>query len=211
MLPSLPHLTAAEFNEACEQLQAAFKSKGHKQEIWTSVDTIHQDDTQYLRITKALKTEPATPNIDDDDDEIDQLEEADNEALPPSPPQPIISYDIILSPTYLVPTLYIHITDPLHRYPPTIPTLHAHLIPPAYRSQTDSVGVMGGVSITDHPVTGRPVFFIHPCQTAGVMQEVLKGAMGKGNVTPQEYVLLWIGALGGCVGLNVPLELVRAK
>ncbi|KAH8633730.1 hypothetical protein IG631_12365 [Alternaria alternata] len=59
-------------------------------------------------------------------------------------------------------------------------------------------------SIQDHPATNRPVFFIHPCQTAGVMEASLDR-----NVTADEYLMIWIGAMGKTVGLDVPLQLAR--
>ncbi|KAF2854799.1 hypothetical protein T440DRAFT_464937 [Plenodomus tracheiphilus IPT5] len=219
MLSTVPHLTNSEFDEACVTLQRKFEER--RNPVWISVDIIHQNETNFLRITKALETKPTTRNIESNDElegvsdngelELDEeLSETDSEVFTSPSPTPLIHFDIILSPTYLVPTLYIHISDPLHRYPPTMSTLNTYLIPPEYRGQTDGVGVMGGVTIGDHPVTGRPVFYIHPCQTAGVMEEVLKGRMGteEEEVTADEYLVMWIGALGGCVGLGVPLNLV---
>jgi ubiquitin-like-conjugating enzyme ATG10 len=57
----------------------------------------------------------------------------------------------------------------------------------------------------EHPATNRPVFFIHPCQTAEVMEAIAGG----GRLTADEYLLLWLGAFGKCVGLDVPLALAR--
>ncbi|KAI8935763.1 hypothetical protein NX059_007283 [Plenodomus lindquistii] len=210
MLSTFPHLTTAEFDEACLALQHRFQDRGSTQDSWTSVEIINQHGTQYLRITKPLNINPNhAESVEDQTDELDEVEDIDEQCLPVLLPSAIVNFDIIVSPTYLVPTLYIHISDPMHRFPPTMNTLHSHLVPPEYRSQTDSVGVMGGVTIGDHPVTGRPVFFIHPCQTAGLMDEV--AGKRKGGVTAEEYLLMWIGALGGCVGLNVPMGLIKVE
>lgn len=136
-----------------------------------------------------------------------------------------IHYDIILSPTYRVPMLYIHISDPRHRFPPTLDTLYQYLIPPQYASQTQDVGVLGGITVTvrhsfrslyirvsgrcransqqDHRIESRPVFFIHPCRTV----EVMEASAGGSDVGTDEYLVLWIGAMGKCVGLDVPLAL----
>jgi ubiquitin-like-conjugating enzyme ATG10 len=54
-------------------------------------------------------------------------------------------------------------------------------------------------------MSNRPVFFIHPCQTA----EVMEASIGKKDVTAEEYLMVWIGALGKCVGLNIPLALMQ--
>lgn len=56
----------------------------------------------------------------------------------------------------------------------------------------------------NHPLTGIPVYFVHPCATS----EALKSVAGDKEQTTETYLLLWIGLVGNCVGLNVPLELV---
>jgi hypothetical protein len=56
----------------------------------------------------------------------------------------------------------------------------------------------------DHPATNRPVFFIHPCQTA----EVMAASVGGQNITAYDYLLIWVGALGKFVGLDVPMSLI---
>jgi len=101
-----------------------------------------------------------------------------------------------------VPVLYISIRDPEHRYPPTMTTLYEHLVPPQFKAQTENVGVIGGITITEHPLKNRPVFFIHPCQTADVMEASVESV-----ITADKYLTIWIGAMGKAVGLNMPLQL----
>jgi ubiquitin-like-conjugating enzyme ATG10 len=55
----------------------------------------------------------------------------------------------------------------------------------------------------DHPWTNTPCFFIHPCQTTAVIE----ASAGDRSLSPVEYLVMWIGALGACVGFNVPLEM----
>ena len=57
----------------------------------------------------------------------------------------------------------------------------------------------------DHPITNSPAFFIHPCQTAAV----LESSSTKKGLTSVEYLMLWIGAMGKSVGLNVPISLAQ--
>jgi ubiquitin-like-conjugating enzyme ATG10 len=83
-------------------------------------------------------------------------------------------------------------------------TLYEYLVPPQFKAQAENVGVIGGITITDHPATNRPVFFIHPCQTAEVMEASIHR-----NITADEYLMVWIGATGKAVGLHVPLQLAR--
>jgi flavin reductase (DIM6/NTAB) family NADH-FMN oxidoreductase RutF len=58
------------------------------------------------------------------------------------------------------------------------------------------------LTVTDHPVLGRPFFQLHPCHTADLMAEVM-GAGAGGN-----YVRTWLSLLGPVVGLAFPLELL---
>ena len=150
MLSSFPHLSDSEFIKACHSLLEKFHRSGQKQDEWRSVETIRQHGMPYLRITKALAI---AVNVHDDcnsRDELDELDEDDDqEVVSRTPvPQAFINYDIVLSPTYQVPVLYISIADPQHRFPPTMTTLYQHLIPPHFKSQTEPVGIMGGITIT---------------------------------------------------------------
>lgn len=135
-----------------------------------------------------------------------------------------VEYDIVLSPSYQVPVLYFNIKDPTFRFPPTMDTLYHHIIPPHFKAQAENIGVIGGITVTvrlgccnlltselillkDHPITNSPAFFIHPCQTAAV----LEASLASDHVTPLEYLTLWIGAMGKCVGLNIPVALAQKK
>ena len=69
-----------------------------------------------------------------------------------------------------------------------------------------AAGVMGALSMTDHPVTSTPTYFIHPCRTAEAMEAVTGGK----DVTPEEYLLMWLGLVGPSVGLKFPIELAEA-
>ncbi|OWY48047.1 hypothetical protein AALT_g7701 [Alternaria alternata] len=206
MLSAFPHLGDADFERACDGLQRRFQLKGSAQEDWLSVEKIHRNGTVYLNITTHLPRPAGIPAVQDRDaTEVDEVVEHDEEALDTTVvPQPVVDYDVVLSQVYRVPVLYISIRDPQHRYPPTMTTLYEHLVPLQFKAQTENVGVIGGITITDHPATNRPVFFIHPCQTAGVMEASLDR-----NVTADEYLMIWIGAMGKAVGLDVPLQLAR--
>ena len=50
-----------------------------------------------------------------------------------------------------------------------------------------------------HPVTGVPSFFVHPC--------LLGDAMSKFDCSKDNYLMVWLGLVGGCVGLWVPKEM----
>jgi ubiquitin-like-conjugating enzyme ATG10 len=131
-----------------------------------------------------------------------------------------IEYEVLLSPSYYIPVLYFSVRDSSGQMVTEIEQIYALIVPAIYRSQMQSIGVMGGLSMAvsksediplyrmltlhqNHPVTGIPTFFIHPCQTADALREVAGGR----NVSHQEYILLWLGIVGGSVGLNAPLFL----
>jgi ubiquitin-like-conjugating enzyme ATG10 len=209
-LSAFPSLTTPEFEAACTALTTAFEERGHKQNDWQNAEIIYHHDTKYLRVTRLLqpgKSDTSSGTGSVDKYEEDELDDQDDLALQTPQPHPLIHYDILLSAVYRVPVLYFHIQDSQHRYPLTMKVLYEHLIAPQFKAQTESGGVIGGVSIQDHPVTNRPVFFIHPCQTAEIMQV----SVGERKVSAAEYLTMWIGALGRCVGLNVPLALVQGR
>ena len=69
---------------------------------------------------------------------------------------------------------------------------------------------MGALSMTDHPISGLPVYFVHPCRTAEAMKDVLSGKLAEGRaVKPEVYLIMWMGLVGGAVGLNVPVALAE--
>lgn len=201
-----PLLSASEFDAACKHLVESFETYGVNQHSWLSVEVVDRYSVKYVRITKPLPnihqnlgdstTLPGEPNYEDFEDDEELLSTN-------STPQMVIEYDIILSPSYQVPVLYFSIIDPNFKLPPTMQTLYQYVIPPQYNEQTRSVGAIGGITVTDHPHTNFPVFFIHPCQTSAVME----ASAGENELNPYEYMLMWIGSLGGYVGLNVPLAL----
>jgi ubiquitin-like-conjugating enzyme ATG10 len=222
MLSDFPHLTTAEHAEACNYLAAMFRKQGDKQTAWHSVEILQSRDTNYLRITKQLCTDDHSRESSKHEAEQDELEEDDDEVMQPArAPPALVLYDILLSPVYRVPVLYISISDSQHRYPPTMSTLYEHLISPHFKAQTEHSGVIGGVSIIvsctlglyqlatkcpqDHPISNSPVFFIHPCQTP----EVMEATVGRRDINAPEYLLIWIGAMGKCVGLDIPLPLMQ--
>lgn len=58
----------------------------------------------------------------------------------------------------------------------------------------------------NHPLTDIPCFWVHPCNSAEAMRDILGGI--KGEVSPVAYVMLWIGLVGSAVGLSLPKEMI---
>ncbi|TGO08998.1 hypothetical protein BTUL_0183g00140 [Botrytis tulipae] len=116
--------------------------------------------------------------------------------------QPYVTYEIHLHPTYRIPTLWFTLHD-LPNYEPAfdIDSVYRHLVPDEYKSELRAMGVMGGISAAPHPITDVPAFFIHPCQT--------KEAMENFDCPADNYLMVWLGLIGGCVGLWMPHEMAQ--
>ncbi|KAI9651965.1 MAG: hypothetical protein M1831_007468 [Alyxoria varia] len=145
---------------------------------------------------------------DGDDEETEAVEEDDEEALPraqaPELAQNIVQveYNVVLSATYRVPVLYFFLEDePTKKHKDrSLEPVYRHVIPSSWKPQVEGVGVMGAVSYDCHPVTSKLAFFVHPCNTAEAMREIGKSL----EVTLKNYLRVWVGLVGGCVGLHVP-------
>jgi ubiquitin-like-conjugating enzyme ATG10 len=150
-----------------------------------------------------------TPSSDRNDYEMN---EEDNEVITrevkkTSPWQ--ILYDILYSPSYQVPVLYIHFKDFINKdngsRMPTLEQVYDLLVPDASRPSMQQVSVMGALSLADHPISNMPAYFVHPCRTAEAMASMTEGR----SVRPIEYLLIWIGLIGPGVGLNVPVQVAQ--
>lgn len=64
------------------------------------------------------------------------------------------------------------------------------------------------ISVTqDHPITGAPAFFVHPCKTASALREVVQRTDGAVEVTAATYLWLWLGLVGSHVSLELPMPI----
>src|ERR1700741_3248924 len=62
------------------------------------------------------------------------------------------------------------------------------------------------ISSQYHPISDLPSFFLHPCNT----QDALSNLKPSESLTPEEYLILWLGLIGSAVGLHLPSKLVSA-
>ncbi len=58
----------------------------------------------------------------------------------------------------------------------------------------------------NHPITDMPCYWVHPCNTAVAMGEILRG-LGRG-ISSLEYLMIWIGVVAGAVGLSLPRDMI---
>ncbi|TVY42287.1 hypothetical protein LSUB1_G001045 [Lachnellula subtilissima] len=118
--------------------------------------------------------------------------------------QPYVTYEVHLHPTYNMPTLWFTLHDlPMGEPTFNLESVYRYLVPPEYKSRLRATGFTGGISAAPHPVTDVPAFFIHPCQT--------KEAMESFDCTMANYLMIWLGMVGGCVGLWVPPEMAAEE
>ncbi|KAL2355097.1 autophagy-related protein Atg10 [Cryomyces antarcticus] len=209
-----PVLSPGEFKSACTALSEWFGGCWRGLGGCRSVRLTEDHGRVCLRITKDTFTAHGRghlgPPPDSRDDETpgqgpasDGFEEFDEEALPTRTavgPAAKVEYSIVLSPVYCVPVLYFTLSELPGECATAARDVYRHLVPETLARDVQSGGVMGGISMTDHPVTGLPAFFVHPCKTAEAMEQVRPDR----DVKPEEYLLLWLGIVGASAGLHLP-------
>lgn len=168
-----------------------------------------QPDNKILRITK--KATCSTNDMNSSEEREEEATEEDDEILHRSPNDfhnTFVVYDIIHSPSYQVPVLYVKFQSngSSLRRQPSLDEAYEQLTPSPLQGQMQKVGVLGALSMTEHPITGMTAFFVHPCRTAEAMREIT----GDAETTPEKYLMLWMGLIGQSVGLTVPMELARS-
>ncbi|KAI2463674.1 hypothetical protein F4781DRAFT_437208 [Annulohypoxylon bovei var. microspora] len=234
---SYPYLTKKEFAEVCNHLDRRYcqATLGPLRRQWrlhvhTALELSFDagpDRTTYLQITRPLvdgtvaeedlvaKLGDVSLSEDQEssmqlaaDDAMAEMENSDMEILSPTRRPNFrvshVKYEIHLHPTYRAPCLWFS----LHNLPATEPafdieTVFRRLVPEQYKSSLRQMGPIGGISIDHHPITGLPSFFVHPC--------VLGDAMVGFDCSKEDYLMIWLGLVGGCVGLWVPQQMATVN
>ncbi|KAK0761104.1 hypothetical protein N5P37_006048, partial [Trichoderma harzianum] len=230
-IKEFPFLSPEEFSEACHHFDSRYcratlgpMRKKWKLRLCTSLDLTYSASsgyTTYLQIIRPLE-ETVDPedisldlgsfsisdrNTDDrfllgDDDMID-AEESDAGLIQHKarPGFGYVAYEIHLHPTYRVPCLWFSLHDlPSDEPAFNIDTVFRRLVPDSYKDGLRrGVGGIGGISADHHPITGVPSFFLHPC--------LLGDAISSFQCSRENYLMIWFGLVGGCVGLWVPKEM----
>lgn len=225
-----PFLSQEEFELACSSLNQRYiqaKQKSNSLTFKLTHRYIAASGSSYIQIIRLLQPALDVTGLSNAlakleffeygsfecDNNVDYLsEEYDKEALrildfPPEyshlPCQPYVIYEIHLHPTYRTPTLWFS----LHDLQPgdnsiDIETVYRYLLPHNCYSKFQSFRIPGILSAAPHPVTDLPALFVHPCQT--------KEAMEKFDCPLEDYLMVWIGIVGGSVGLWLPAEMAQA-
>ncbi|KAK3623399.1 hypothetical protein LTR56_010407 [Elasticomyces elasticus] len=209
------HIEPAEFAEGIRAFQRAWiELEEGGGSAWQDVRVVEDSyGPPLLRISRLLDTLPSPTDDapeapEDEDDAGENDDEALVRSLPPksSGQKTTVIYDIVYSPSYRVPVLYITLS-----HPPPNSNIHDLLVPASHRAQLQHAGgSLGALSLTDHPITGLPAYFIHPCRTAEGMAAITKSGEVGGRGGPMEYLMRWLGLVGPSVGLSVPVRLAQA-
>ncbi|KAL6800209.1 hypothetical protein V8C43DRAFT_155416 [Trichoderma afarasin] len=230
-IKEFPFLSPEEFSEACHHFDSRYcratlgpMRKKWKLRLCTSLDLTYSASsgyTTYLQIIRPLEetVDPEDISLDlgsfsisdrnaedrflqGDDDMID-AEESDAGLVQQKarPGFGYVAYEIHLHPTYRVPCLWFSLHDlPSDEPAFNIDTVFRRLVPDSYKDGLRrGVGGIGGISADHHPITGVPSFFLHPC--------LLGDAISSFQCSRENYLMIWFGLVGGCVGLWVPKEM----
>ncbi|KAK4889996.1 hypothetical protein LTR27_011215 [Elasticomyces elasticus] len=227
-LPTQLHIEPTEFAEAVRAFQRTWSELEEGEgKGWRDVRVVEDSyGPPLLRITRLLDS---PHSVDSDDAAVAKhdgncasssgevnsevaADSEDDEALLRSPPHNVgnpttVIYDIVYSPSYRVPVLHITLS-----HPPRDSNIHDLLVPTSHRAQLQHAGTgpLGSLSLTDHPVTGLPAYFIHPCHTAEGMAAVTTGEGCGERMGATGYLMRWLGLVGPSVGLSVPVRLAQA-
>ncbi|KAI0124649.1 hypothetical protein BJ170DRAFT_467567 [Xylariales sp. AK1849] len=224
---SYPFLSRDEFAEVCHHLDNKYCQatlgpirKRWKLRVHRALDMSFGADAEYttfLQITQPLKVDA---DLDDLGAYLDnfslgeasgsanqtmdamEIEAPDPELLrqPHRPSFGHVKYEIHLHPTYRAPCLWFSLHDlPADEPALDIDTVFRRLVPDQFKGALRGIGPIGGISADHHPVTGVPSFFVHPCFLGEPMAEF--------DCSKENYLMVWLGLVGNCVGLWVPKEM----
>ena len=178
-------------------------------EMKTTVSSEGETSDAYLikRCTIPWETDSRAATVDARDEPACSDDPA---ALSPTPlSDPIqLEYHAVYSHTYQVPVLYLTacrsngLRLSLEEVWSLVPRAH-HSRLAAARWSTLTEG--------EHPVTGTPFYFVHPCHTGRVMATVIGHEGGKPRERPGvDYLTSWLSMFGPLVGLELPLGTARS-
>ncbi|KAK3495891.1 hypothetical protein B0T13DRAFT_309048 [Neurospora crassa] len=137
--------------------------------------------------------------VEDDDDEAMVLPSKHQQRQKTS--YGYVTYEIHLHPTYQAPCLWFSLNGlPADEPAFNIDTVFRRLVPDQFKDGLRRAGSVGGISADYHPITGLPTFFVHPCLLGEAMSTF-------DNVSIENYLMVWLGLVGGCVSLWVPKEM----
>lgn len=165
----------------------------------------NDEGTIYMVHPAVLRNVPDTVIRDEDDASEVELKDillADPDAAP-SPPQQEAewNFSIVYSDTWMIPVLYFTVK-------------HCDSGTPYLRSQVLQMLNLNDdrhvedtwdfLSYDEHPVTGEPSFFLHPCQTSDRLGLLFQEQTEQGAIISP--LLSWMNMILPAVGFQIPLK-----
>ncbi|OQU94748.1 Autophagocytosi associated protein, active-site domain-containing protein [Cladophialophora immunda] len=205
---AFPAITEQEFSQACGALEQRSSDKISDTD-WLRVRWTGEELLIRAKRKRTCKGEAPSDNIDAQSDERFETGIEDcvvGDSLLPkfdSLESLIVDFSITLSPIYSVPVLWFACRNGQDNKALSLEQVYEWLVPEPSLASLHEVGVMGGISMAHHPVSDRPAFFLHPCNTQGALS-----ALKPMSLSPEEYLILWLGLIGSAVGLHVPSKLM---
>ncbi|KAK4951252.1 hypothetical protein LTR10_010225 [Elasticomyces elasticus] len=223
-VPRQLHIEPAEFTEAIRAFHRTWSELEEAEGTgWRDVRVVGDSyGPPLLRITRLLDPQLRADRVakhdiyasasgDLESEEVAADPEDDEALIRSAPPKKTtVIHDIVYSPSYRVPVLYITLP-----HPPPNSNIHDLLVPASHRTQLQHAGgSLGALSLTDHPITGLPAYFIHPCRTAESMAAIVSSLHVVGSRAAEGgeigYLMQWLGLVGPSVDLTVPMKLAEA-
>ncbi|KAI8062567.1 autophagocytosis associated protein [Gongronella butleri] len=111
-----------------------------------------------------------------------------------------IDYHIVFSPSYQVPVLYFDafFTDGRRL---SLDEIYTHVVPHMYQEemQRSPIQAQGAITQADHPVVGRPFWYIHPCDTQTLLRTLQP-------CTIDVYIQTWLSLVAPVVQCPTRLD-----
>ncbi|KAL6243853.1 hypothetical protein RBB50_009287 [Rhinocladiella similis] len=191
-IQAFPAITEPEFRAACKALEDRCFDKLNDTD-WLSVQCT--DDELRIKQRRIIRNTGVNREYEDEMHEVVEAETASRDNVVDSKDNTScldMNFSIILSPTYSVPVLWFSCRPVPGQAGLNLDQVYDLLVPSALQEPLRTVGVMGGISMAHHPISDQPAYFIHPCNTP----EALSVLKPERALTPEDYLLLWLGLVG---------------
>ncbi|KIW20793.1 hypothetical protein PV08_01371 [Exophiala spinifera] len=197
-IQAFPAITEPEFRAACKALEDRCFDRLNDTD-WLSV--------QFTEEELAIKQRRVIYNTrtgGENEQELQEVAEAETLSRDTDNTGYVdVTFSVTLSPTYSVPILWFTCQKVPGKAGLNLDQVYELLVPNSSQEPLRTVGVMGGISMAHHPISDQPAYFIHPCNTP----EALSVLKPERALSPEDYLLLWLGLIGTSVGLYVPSAL----
>lgn len=89
----------------------------------------------------------------------------------------------------------------------TLDEIYKHLVSREFQNnlRTSPVGIHGSITQGEHPVTGLPCWYLHPCETQRLMQAI------QIPLSTQNYIKTWLSFVGPAVNCTLPHTLFETQ